>query len=229
MISLAPFFLTFMLFSQTKSLFDNWLSTLFSYMIQPTILLVFFLLIDQIMSAQLAKAVMRACWDILISIKIGVDFNHIGIPLSFSFSLPFLPGIPFYVPAITSITGVTSFNVGGSFLTVATSSLLFYSYCLMSYGLVEYVTIVISQLTNVMPARQEGNVQEAANPTESIMHDVVSPFTGAAKGAGNTFKEKVIDQKYRARPPAMIDESDRKTYTNKIFSGSRHDSKDDEL
>lgn len=42
MISLAPFFIILMLFEQTKSMFDNWLSTLFSYMIQPTLLLIFF-------------------------------------------------------------------------------------------------------------------------------------------------------------------------------------------
>ena len=42
MISLAPFFIILMLFEKTKSLFDNWISTLLSYVVQPTILLIFF-------------------------------------------------------------------------------------------------------------------------------------------------------------------------------------------
>ncbi|MGI4776260.1 MAG: type IV secretion system protein, partial [Janthinobacterium lividum] len=79
MISLAPFFIVLMLFEQTKSIFDNWLSTLFSYMIQPTILLVFFLLIDQMIDTQLAGAVSKACWSCVIPLKIGLDLRHIGI------------------------------------------------------------------------------------------------------------------------------------------------------
>lgn len=129
MVSLAPFFIVLILFERTKSMFDNWLSIMFSYMIQPTILMIFFLLIDQIMTEHIASVVVRACWDILIPIKIGLDLNNLGIPLSFSFTLPFLPGIPFYVPQIAPITSIVDFfSKDGTLSVVATSTLLFLLY-----------------------------------------------------------------------------------------------------
>ncbi|NRB11294.1 MAG: type IV secretion system protein [Rickettsiaceae bacterium] len=103
MISLAPFFITFILFEKTKSLFDNWISTLFSYMIQPTILMVFFLIIDQFMSGQITKAVISASWQDVIPLTIEIDLHHMSMPLEFSFSLPFLKSINFYVSAVTAV------------------------------------------------------------------------------------------------------------------------------
>ncbi|WP_323738567.1 TrbL/VirB6 family protein [Candidatus Trichorickettsia mobilis] len=217
MISLAPFFITFVLFEQTKSLFNNWMSTLFSYMIQPTILLIFFLLIDQIISTQLASAVTKACWGWLIPIEIGLDLNHLGIPLSFSFKLPFLEGIPFFITEVATPSNINDvISSSGSFMKLVTSSLLFYSYCLMSYGLVEYVTLVVSQLTNVMPARQEGNVQAAGTANQSVMDDltkVASPVTNTVKRAAAVFKDKVIDQNYSAR-----EDGKSKNYSDKLQS-----------
>lgn len=227
MIGLAPFFIIMILFEQTKSLFDNWLSTLFNYMLQPTILLVFFLLIDQIITEQLLKIVVRACWDnAFIPIKIGLDLSHLGIDWSFSFSIPFLPGIPFYTPQVLDINNMdTLLNSSSTFLVIFTSTLLFYSYCLMSYGLVEYVTIVIAQLTNVTPARQEGNPQEASNPTKSIMHDmgaVAKPFKEAATAPARYIKSKLIDQNYSTQKAPEPTDDSKEPPVNKIFA-SRHD------
>lgn len=227
MIGLAPFFIIMILFEQTKSLFDNWLSTLFNYMLQPTILLIFFLLIDQILTEQLLKIVVRACWDkAFIPIKIGLDLSHMGIDWSFSFSIPFLPGIPFYTPQILDIKDMdTLLNSSSTFLVIFTTTLLFYSYCLMSYGLVEYVTIVIAQLTNVTPARQEGNPQEASNATKSIMHDmgaVAKPFKEAAIAPARFIKSKLIDQNYNSKKAPEGADDKKELPANKIFA-SRHD------
>ncbi len=226
MISLAPFFIILVLFEKTKSIFDNWLSTLFSYMMQPSILLIFFLLIDQVMSEQLLKIVVKACWDArFIPIAIGLDLSHLGIPINFSFELPFLPGIPFFTPSVTEINDLDALlNSTGTFLVIFTSSLLFYAYCLMAHGLVDYVTIVVSQLTNVTPARQEGNFQAPSNPTKSIMQDmgtVAKPIKDVALAPARIFKDKVIDQNYKARDGK--DPENKKEYTGKIFA-SRHDS-----
>ncbi|MCC8398667.1 MAG: type IV secretion system protein [Rickettsia endosymbiont of Labidopullus appendiculatus] len=226
MISLAPFFIILVLFEKTKSIFDNWLSTLFSYMMQPSILLIFFLLIDQVMSEQLLKIVVKACWNAeFIPIAIGLDLTHLGMPINFSFTLPFLPGIPFFVPSVTEINDLDALlNSTSTFLVIFTSSLLFYAYCLMAHGLVDYVTIVVSQLTNVQPARREGNFQEPSNPTKSIMHDMESaakPVKDLALAPARIFKDKVIDQNYRAS--GKEDSENKKEYTGKIFA-SRHDS-----
>lgn len=224
MISLAPFFLILMLFEKTKSIFENWLSTLFSYVIQPTVLLIFFLLIDQLMYEQVTKIVVRACWGVLIPIRIGLDLTHLDIPINFSFSLPFLPGIPFFIPQVTAVNSIDNINAPGTYLIVFTSALLFYVFSKMAHGIVSYVTIVSSMLTNVTPARQEGNFQKPSNPTSDIVGDitnvgkkVASPVTGAAR----VFKDKVIDQNYRARESKKDDE-DSPGYTGKILA-SRHD------
>ncbi len=215
MIGLAPLFIVFILFDQTKSLFDNWLSTLFNYMIQPTILLVFFLLIDQVISEQLLKVLVKAHWDTLVKIKVGLDLNHMYLPLDFSFALPFLPGIPFYVPEVSDINNIDDLKNGtGTFLVLFSASLLFYSYCLMAYGLVDYVTKVVSQLTNV----------QAPNPTSEIMSDMnkaAEPAKNIASKPLSLFKSKIIDQNYSAKDASG---GGAKRYGNKIFE-SRADGK----
>jgi type IV secretion system protein VirB6 len=226
MISLAPFFIILMLFEQTKSIFDNWLSTLFNYMIQPTILLIFFLLIDQIMSEQLLKVVVRACWGTLIPIEIGLDLTHMDIPVNFSFPIPFLPGIPFFVPNPTPALDLDILMHGtGTFLTLFSSALILYCYSLMAYGLVDYIAIVVAQLTNVTPARREGNFQEPSNPTSAIMEDIKGiswgPASDAAGGVAKFIKKKTIDQDFKATTQEPSKEK-KEGYTGKIFA-SRND------
>ena len=200
MVSLAPIFITFLLFEQTKNMFNSWISTMFSYMMQPTILLIFFLLIDQLMGEHITKTVARACWDILIPIEIGVDLHFMGIPLSFSFTLPFLPGIPFYVGQIHEVNSIDDLlgRNDGTFLVIATSSLLFYAYSKLAYGLVDYVTIVVQNLTNVVAARQAGRLQDNVSPVQGIIGDmksVASPVTDRLEQLAGFIKRKAIDQK----------------------------------
>ena len=223
MIALAPFFIILMLFEQTKSIFDNWLSTLFSYMIQPSILLIFFLLIDQIMSEQLLKVVVRACWGTLIPIEIGLDLTHMDIPINFSFPIPFLPGIPFFIPNPTPAADLDILmHSTGTFLTVFSSSLVLYCYALMAYGLVDYISIVVAQLTNVMPARQEGRFEEPANPTAAIMEDIKNiswgPASVAVSKTARVVKHKTIDQNYEAKTKEELPKEKKEGYTGKIFA-----------
>ncbi len=212
MISLAPFFIILMLFEQTKTMFDNWLSTLFSYMIQPTILLIFFLLIDQLMGEYITGVVVKACWGTLIPLKIGIDLSNIGIPISFSFQLPFLPGIPFYIPVVKDIGSIDEFfNAGGTFIRVATSAFIFFIYCKLAAGLIEYVTLVTQYLTNVLAARQNGKLQGSGNTVKDIVSDMktlASPVTSAARSVGNFAKEKIIDQKITHRTTAGVSDPD---------------------
>ncbi|XVN43618.1 MAG: type IV secretion system protein [Candidatus Rickettsia vulgarisii] len=224
MISLAPFFIILMLFEKTKSIFDNWLSTLFSYVIQPTILLIFFLLIDQLMYQQITKIVVRACWGVLIPIRIGLDLSHLDLPINFSFPLWFFLGIPFFIPRITEISNIDNINAPGTFLIVFSSALLFYLFSKMAHGIVDYVTTVSSMLTNVSPARQEGKFQKRDNPASGIVSDitdagkfVAKPVTVPVTRVAKVFKDKVIDQNYMAKQ-----DDDKKEYTKKILA-SRND------
>jgi len=214
MISLAPFFIILILFEQTKSLFDNWLSTLFSYMLQPTVLLVFFLLIDQLMGEYITGVVVKACWGVLIPLKISIDLHNIGIPISFSFSLPFLSGIPFYIPVVSDIGSIGDFfNAKGTFIRVATSGFIFFIYCKLSAGLIDYVTLITNSLTGVTPARKEGQLQQpgAGNPVHDIMGDIqkaTRPVTSVPRKVASFAKEKFIDQKITHREKGKVDDPD---------------------
>ncbi len=212
MISLAPFFIILMLFEQTKSMFDSWISTLFSYMIQPTILLVFFLLIDQLMAEYITGLVVRACWGTLIPLVISLDLSNLGIPISFSFSLPFLPGIPFYIPEVANISSIEDFfTAHGTFVRVATSGFIFFVYCKLSAGLIEYVTLVTQFLTNVLAARQNGRLQGTGNTVKDIMGDIehlAKPVTSSVRRVGSFAKEKFSDQKITHRGDKKVDVDD---------------------
>ncbi|RTK92053.1 MAG: hypothetical protein EKK61_06550, partial [Rickettsiales bacterium] len=207
MISLAPFFITFILFERTKGMFDNWISSLFSYMIQPTILLVFFLLIDQIVSEQLMQTVMRACWGILIPLSFTIDLNSVGIPINFSFTLPFLPGIPFYIPDIFVSESINDlFAPNGTIMSVASSTFILFSVSKLAGGLVEYVSAIVQSLTQVSMGGRLSSDGKDVNPVKNIMSDmgkIARPGVNAARNAAMSpskfAKEKIIDQKITHR------------------------------
>lgn len=194
MISIAPLFIMLILFERTRSIFDNWISTIFSYMIRPTILLIFFLLIDQIISEQILQAVVKSCWKLMVPIKISLDLNHIDIPISFSFTLPALPGVVFYIPQLQFVNLISDFFLqNGTFVRIATSSLILFSLCKLSKGLVEYTSLLVQYLTNVLAARQDGALQHNKNPIQDIVSDM-NKFN--LPGSAMKFaKEKFIDQK----------------------------------
>jgi type IV secretion system protein VirB6 len=172
--------------------------------------------------AQLLGSVTKACWGCLIPLQISVDLRHIGIPIDFSFPLPFLPCIPFFVTAVndpTNISELIAYNP--SFLSIITSVLLFYAYCLMANGMVEYMSIVTAQLTNVTPARQEGKLQSKGNATAGVMSDIKSITTDPISSAASTIKSKTIDQNYGARPSGKQDQP--KDFSGEISKGSRFD------
>lgn len=62
-IGFAPLFLPFMLFEQTRDLFDRWLKALISYFIQPIIILTFAFFMLQIFLSQFHNLLgYRVCW-----------------------------------------------------------------------------------------------------------------------------------------------------------------------
>lgn len=206
MISLAPIFIAFMLFERTRSIFDNWLSLMFNYLIEPTILLVFFLLIDQIMAEQLLKTVAKSCWGTLIPLAIYLDLNKVGIPLDFSFSLPFLPGIPFYVPEILdSPTVEDMFSKNGTIAQIASSTFLLFAISKLAGGMTSFVNMLAQQLTNVYVEAAPGQ-KSSQTMAESILGDLGkigsaarAPFAGAANWAKGFANDKLLGQKISSR------------------------------
>lgn len=182
LISLAPLFIMAMLFERTRSMFDNWMSLLFNYMIQPSILLIFFLLMDQLMANQFSNTAMSVCWGWLLQFNFDLDLSLIGIPLRIRFALPFLPGIPFFVPALAEMSlGLPFIEMDGELTKVAASVLMFKIYAQLAEGLIEYVTNLTAQITNVLPARKSGEQQSATNPAKAVSDQLKTPLTATGK------------------------------------------------
>lgn len=83
LISLAPIFLTFILFSQTKSLFDNWVRVLVRFMLEPLVLLVGIIILTQLVEIFLDNVLsFSVCWR--CNVIFALPFTTIGsIPLFF--------------------------------------------------------------------------------------------------------------------------------------------------
>lgn len=226
MISLAPVFIAFMLFERTRSIFDNWLSLMFNYLIEPTILLIFFLLIDQIMAEQLLKTVARSCWGTLIPLSIYLDLNPVGIPLDFSFSLPFLPGIPFYVPDILNTPTVEDmFSKNGTIAQIASSAFLLFAISKLAGGMTTFVNSLAQHLTNVYVEAAPGQ-KSSQTMAESILGDLGkigsaarAPFAGAASWAKGFANDKLLGQKISSRRVNSTFAETESAIDYKLFNG----------
>ncbi len=179
LISLGPIFITLLLFERTKSMCNNWVSAIFNCMLQPTILLMFFLLIDQIMLDQLSHIVLPACWDILIPLAITIDLTPLGIPLTFpSLEIPGLAGIPFFMSSPGSSTGLQ--GDGGSYLNFVSSVIIFHCYAVMASGLTTYVQALVSSLTSIGSSSDISGSNVASQMSSSISHTISAPVRIAA-------------------------------------------------
>ncbi|GFZ82485.1 hypothetical protein RLOatenuis_2950 [Rickettsiales bacterium] len=86
LLSIAPIFLSFILFKQTMKLFQNWLKQLLSFIVQPLILFIALAFINQIMRIILQELFnFSACADCLIKLNFGGEFK------SFCFIKFFVP------------------------------------------------------------------------------------------------------------------------------------------
>lgn len=80
LIALGPIFICFILFDYTRNYFDNWINVMFGYVIQPTIVLILLLFIDQIMSDVLEKGLLEVCHHCFLEITLNLP-----IPFGFVF------------------------------------------------------------------------------------------------------------------------------------------------
>ncbi|MGL9760995.1 MAG: type IV secretion system protein [Wolbachia sp.] len=91
LLSLTPLFIVFILFQQTKSLFDNWIKTLSHVAVQPMILFSSLSILNQLMYSVLYNLTnFSACYQCLISINfLSYDFCLMKsiLPLGYSPSI----------------------------------------------------------------------------------------------------------------------------------------------
>lgn len=189
LIALGPFFITLILFERTKSMFYNWISLMFSYTVQPTLLLMFILILEQLIWSQLPYIFTSVCWECVIPIGLSLGLSHLGIDFINRISLPFLDCIPFFVPQIKTATDFTGLlGQDGTLMKISATSLLLFMYFKLAKGLISFLTILLGQLTRVSLSRQGGKFHKTPNPITDIVKDVrKSPAylrTGIFKGAG---------------------------------------------
>lgn len=171
LISFAPIVVLCMLFERTRGIFDNWTSMLLNYMVQPTILLIFFLILDQLMTTQFNYVNTRVCWDWLVQFTIDIP---IGDLFRVRFAIPFFPGIPFWVPFESDVSCPFT-RQAGEITTVVAAALMFKIYAQIGKGLIQYVTNVTARITNVMPARLRGAQQGASTPATGVTRHLGTP------------------------------------------------------
>ena len=166
MICMAPLFIVMILFQSTRSLFDNWVSVLFSNAIQPTITLLLFLVVEQMFETYISRSVLGACMGIYMPIKIYLDFSWINEGWNIAIPLTYFPGFPFLIPE----------NNSNPYLL--TSAIIAFTFGKVSMNLTDFSVQLASQLSSIMPTATGGKHQQASNLISSIRQDA------SGKGVG---------------------------------------------
>lgn len=131
LISLAPLFIILILFQTTRPVFNNWISSLVCYVIEPFFMFVFFLMIQQIIMTLLPSAIPGATWKQLVDLNIYFSLG------GHTFSIPIVgcPGIAFYQ--------VHNIN----FMTLMSNTFIVFCLSLVSVGLLNYTKAISSLIT----------------------------------------------------------------------------------
>jgi type IV secretion system protein VirB6 len=204
LFSIAPIFIVMILFSQTRHLFENWISLLFSYAVQPTVLLLMILIVDQVIAEQLTKVVLPACWGLFMEFNIRIDLDNIIPGFIIEFVPPGVPGIPFFVVDLNSSVQMEGFEQSGrSYYNVLNSTFIFFIFAKMSKGMMDFVSLLASALTNVTPTRQQGQLnQGGGNIVKDIKQDIsggVKKGLDVVKRAGNAVGQGISNANQQAQ------------------------------
>lgn len=171
MLSLAPIFFCMILFEQTRPMFEKYVATLLCYLIQPTILLIFILMIDQIVSYQLFNSLVSCEWGHLLDYVLSMDLSNIGVGLSFTIviasiiDLPFIAFLPFFIPQYASVPG--------GIASVLVNSILFSCLSLIVYQAIPYIDQIVQSLMGARLPSSQGGYHERGDAASSIYHSIV--------------------------------------------------------
>ena len=198
MTSLAPIFCCMILFERTKPMFEKYIGILFNYAIQPTILVIFILLVDQILSDQLLNCLMDCNWGVYKEISLSLDLRSLGIGTNFGTIkltdilgyIPYISYIPFFIPEYND-------GINGIFA----NALLFSSLSLVIYQAIPYVDQIVQMLTSTQLPSMRGNesrgdgamsidqniISMIENPKDTLKQ-IASPFINMGSYAYNNLK-----------------------------------------
>ena len=181
MISLAPLFITACLFEYTKSMFDKWISVMVGYVLQPTLVLIFLLFINQLTSDILVKGLTQVCWQDIYRL----DFNwNLGIDIS----IPLFT-IKGYAPCLLNNLTVTGSGCTGkaftsiSLVEIFRVSALFYCLMKLAKEVVNISKTVADRLT-MSGGDVTGSVSGGGAPlmASTSMALIAKPFQDAYGG-----------------------------------------------
>lgn len=186
LISLAPLFITFILFEKTKNMFISWVSLIFNYTLQPTLLLMMILVMNQIMGSQLQKAMVESCWGVLLPLSLGLDLGFIGIDLVIRIPLF---GLPFLIPGIDEAAGTQSSLMGNTILAVVSSMLAFYTLSRAAVGVIGYIMSLTASITGSIGAGS------ANKDTVKQISGTINRVGAAPKNAISNYASKKFNER----------------------------------
>jgi type IV secretion system protein VirB6 len=133
LLSLTPLFIVFILFQQTKSLFDNWIKTLAHVAVQPVILFSSLSLLNQLMYSVLYNLTnFSACYQCLISVNfLSYDLCLMKSILPFGYS----PGTN------VDVALSTGERAGGHFAALPVDLIQAFMYLIIASAMESFVSI----------------------------------------------------------------------------------------
>ncbi len=138
MLSLAPIFITFILFEKTRSLFDAWVKAIFRFMMEPVVLLAGVIVLTQLFEMILDNLLnFSVCW------KCAIPF---GIPSKSLLPIPGMHGAPMFCIYWFAPWGYDyrSSVLGMNFQYIVQLGMV--SFCL--YGYPDFASKLTKRLTN---------------------------------------------------------------------------------
>ena len=164
LISLAPLFIILILFQTTRRVFDNWISSLVGYTLEPFLMFVFFLMIQQIMILILPDAIPGASWEQLIPFSIYFSLGG----YTFSIPIPGCPGLAFY----------QVHNI--DFIALMCNTFILFCLSMVAVGLLNYTKSIAAIITGTqgLPSTQ---FSPSSTVSKNIGMDKVNKSWGIEK------------------------------------------------
>lgn len=183
LISLAPLFLTFILFERTKHLFDSWVKFMVSYMLEPIILLAGIIILTQLFTIYLDYLIgYSVCWK--CALPFSLPFPQIENVTPLFLNVP-LFCLNWFAPwGIDYRSGVMGINMQHI------AALLILSYCMWSY--VEFSNMIVGKIAG-------GAAMSSGTDTSRGMSSVMGGSAMKAMGVQpGSFDSVMNDMKGRA-------------------------------
>ncbi|MDG1436436.1 MAG: type IV secretion system protein [Rickettsiaceae bacterium] len=183
LISLAPLFLTFILFERTKHLFDSWVKFMVSYMLEPIILLAGIIILTQLFTIYLDYLIgYSVCWKCALPFSLPFPQIENVTPLFLNVPLFCLNWFaPWGIDYRSSVIGINMQHI---------TVLLILAYCMWSY--VEFSNMIVGKIAGGA-AMASGT--DASGGMSSVMGGSAMKAMGVQPGS---FDSVMNDMKGRA-------------------------------